>query len=441
MNLRNIAKKHEAFLGNEYQVYFTPGRVNLIGEHIDYEGGRVFPIAINLGTYAFVSKRQDSEFHFLSDNYMEFGTKIIKYNNLRSSIRKTNIISSEKSEKQENRKSSHFSSFLEDENFDREYNSPSNSIYDLNFYNADGWVNFPKGIIKYFLQAGADIPSGLNILIYGNLPKASGLSSSASLEVLISLVLKYEYSINTDLSEIANICKYVENKYMNVNCGIMDQFAVAMSKENHALYLDTSSLVYDYIPLYTGDYSFIITNTNKSRSLADSKYNERVEQCNIAKILINKNIKKLDYICDLSPEDFYDNLSIFNDKIIANRVEHIITENDRTKQAVLALKQKDMIKFGDLMNKSHDSLRYLYEVSCNELDTLVNSFRRHGAIGSRMTGAGFGGCTISLVKTSHIDEIITKVKADYLKEIGYNASFYPVKACDGAKKLESEDIL
>lgn len=466
MNLKQIAKKHNAFLGSEFQLYFTPGRVNLIGEHVDYEGGRVFPIAINLGTYAFVSKRDDFEFHFLSDNFLDFGIKVVKFQNSENSEMRElhGDLFGEKTWKNNNTLNKDFekfdesivkdflasynstnitdySTFLENSNFDREYNSESKDKFDLKFASSDEWVNFPKGVIKYFLQAGVKFPYGLNILIYGNLPKSSGLSSSASLEVLIGNVLKNEYSINTDLLQIAKISKYVENRYMNVNCGFMDQFAVAISRKNYALYLDTSTLEYDYIPISMGEYSFVITNTNKSRSLIDSKYNERVTECDIARAIINRKYKKLDNLCELSFSDFSTHKSIFDDQIIANRVEHIVSENERTKQAVLAFQSKDMLMFGDLMNKSHDSLRDLYEVSCLELDTLVNSFRKHGAVGSRMTGAGFGGCTISLVKTAQLEDIITNVSKDYLDIIGYDASFYPVDACDGAKKIESEDIL
>jgi len=466
MNLKDIAKKHRAFLGSEFQLYFTPGRVNLIGEHIDYEGGRVFPIAINLGTYAFVSKRNDFEFHFLSENFLDFGTKVIKLpssknlsiiddhkyssdkdlklqkNTLIEDFGKSDDLSMHDSKIEYNwSKISDFSKLLKNSNFDRVYNSQSKDILDLKFDASDEWVNFPKGIIKYFFQAGVDFTFGLNILVYGNLPKSSGLSSSASLEVLIGTVLKNEYSIKTDLLQIAKISKYVENRYMNVSCGFMDQFAVALGRKDNALYLNTSTLEYDYIPINMGEYSFVITNTNKSRSLTDSKYNERVSECNIAKLIINKKIKKLDNLCELDFREFSTHKSIFVDQIIANRVEHIVTENERTKQAVLAFQAHDLSIFGDLMNKSHDSLRDLYEVSCLELDTLVNSFRKHGAIGSRMTGAGFGGCTISLVKTDQLEYIISNVSKDYKNIIGYDASFYPVKASDGAKKIESEDML
>ena len=432
MDLKTVVKKHKEFLGENIEIYFAPGRVNLIGEHIDYQGGRVFPIAINLGTYAFVSKRKDFEFHFISENFEEFGEKVVKINKKSGGL---------KNDEKHKDVSKLFSSSNNRFEFEDILDDFVKNSHDLSFDEKDEWVNFPKGMISYFQERGFDFPHGLNILIYGNLPKASGLSSSASLEVLIGLVIKEAFSINTDLFNIALISQYVENRYIGVNCGIMDQFSVAMGKENHAIYLDTSSLEYDYVPLELGEYSLIIANTNKSRALADSKYNERTNECSIGLEIINKKLKKVDFITGITSTDFLLNKQIFSNQIISNRVEHIVFENERTKRAVSALQDLDMVLFGTLMNESHDSLQYLYEVSCHELDTLVKSFRKHGAIGSRMTGAGFGGCTISLVKTAEVDDIILKVKEDYFNEIGYHASFYPVKACDGAKKLESEDLL
>ena len=434
MNLKNIAKKYKAFLGSEFEIYFTPGRVNLIGEHIDYEGGRVFPIAINLGTYAFVSKRKDQEFHFLSSNFLASGIKSIKYKNEKLMFEKNGS-------EQFNDKATKYSSFLENKDFDREYHNATKSNLDLKFDSNDGWVNYPKGVIKYFLQSGAYFPTGLNILIFGNLPKAAGLSSSASLEVLIGTVLEHEYSLSVDHKEIAIISRYVENRYMNMNCGIMDQFAVAMGKENSAIYLDTKTLDYDYIPMNTGDYTFIISNTNKPRSLLESKYNDRVKECAIAKENLYKKSVITDFLCNLTIEDFTNNKDAFESVIITNRVKHIVYENERTKLAVSAFKNNDMPLFGKLMNESHDSLRDLFEVSCIELNTLVDSYRFHGAIGARMTGAGFGGCTISLVKTNQLDDIISKVEKDYFERIGFKASFYPVKASNGTRKLKGDELL
>ena len=447
MDLRKIIKKHEAFLGTEFHVYFTPGRVNLIGEHIDYQGGTVFPISIDLGIYAFVSKREDFEFHFLSDNFSDFGVKVIKYKNV--PLEKSDEGKKIKSEDSfSNSKNDEFSDmvkkkmdFRSDVYFNQFLDSEIDTNVDLNFNPSENWINFPKGIISYFLKIGIHFPKGLNILIYGDLPKAAGLSSSASLEVLISLVLKYEYHLNVDLIEIAKIAQFVENRYLGIKCGIMDQFTVAMSKKNCALYLNTSTLDYDYIPLNLGEYSLVVANTNRSRVLSDSKYNERIEECLSGLSVINKNIRKVDFISDIDSTEFLQNKHVFSNQIVSKRVEHIVYENERTKAAKEALIGNDLISFGNLMNRSHDSLRYLYEVSCFELDTLVKSFRKHGAIGSRMTGAGFGGCTVSLVKTEQINDIILKVKQDYFDKIGYHASFYSVKACDGARKIESEDIL
>jgi len=450
MDLKNIAKKHETFLGDDFRVYFTPGRVNLIGEHIDYQGGRVFPMAINLGTYAFVSKRQDSNFHFISHNFLEFGEKTIvipkiteleNSNDIDDYTRSKISLENNRWEISDKiRKNVQNPKLQKNRNYETPRVNVKYSDF-LNYDQNDGWVNFPKGMIKYFLMNNVVFTSGLNILIYGDLPSSSGLSSSASLEVLIGFLLKEEFKIDTDLFEISKIAKFVENRYIGVNCGIMDQFSVAMGRVDHAIYLDTSTLKYDYIPLILGEYSLIITNTNKSRSLADSKYNERITECGLAVDTINKKIRKVVFITDLSPKEFIDNSFVFENKIVFNRAKHIVFENQRAKLAVQALKDNDLITFGDLMNKSHDSLRDLYEVSCVELDVLVDSFRKHGAIGSRMTGAGFGGCTITLVKSKDLSSIITKVNKDYLAKVGYEASFYSVKTSDGAKIIKGDDLV
>jgi galactokinase len=221
----------------------------------------------------------------------------------------------------------------------------------------------------------------------------------------------------------------------------MDQFAVGMSKENKAIHLNTNTLEYKLVPLELGEYSLVITNTNKKRSLSESKYNERRIECDTGIELLKKNNIEFDLVCDLNVEDFKSFENLFESDIIKNRIKHAIYENDRTVKAVDCLIKGDFIEFGNLMNQSHDSLRDLYEVSCKELDVLVDSFRSHGATGSRMTGAGFGGCTINLVKTNIVEEVIEKVKSDYLTEIGYDASFYLVKTSDGARILKGDEIL
>jgi len=393
MKILDIIKPNKDFLGSiETNNYFCPGRVNLIGEHIDYHGGGVFPTAINLGTYAFVTKREDNEFHFLSENFRVYGSK------------KTDLT-------------------------------------DLSYKKEDNWSNYVKGMIKKFIDLGHQINHGLNILIYGNLPNGAGLSSSASLEVLIGTVLKEEFNLDIKMIDIVKTAKDVENDYIGVNCGIMDQFAVGMSKENKAIYLNTNTLDYKLVPLELGDYTLVITNTNKKRSLSESKYNERRIECDLGIDILKKNKIEFNFLCDLNIDDFKSFENIFEDQIIKNRVKHAIFENDRTINAVKSLIKGDFVEFGNLMNKSHDSLRDLYEVSCKELDVLVESFRTHGATGSRMTGAGFGGCTINLVKTNIVEEVIENVKKDYLESIGHEASFYLVNTSDGARIMKGDEIL
>lgn len=393
MKILDIVGPNKEFLGSlETNNYFCPGRVNLIGEHIDYHGGEVFPTGINLGTYAFVTKREDNEFHFLSENFRTYGPKVA-------------------------------------------------NLSDLSYKSEDNWANYAKGMLEKYVSLGHKIDHGLNILIYGNLPNGAGLSSSASLEVLIGTVLRDEFQLNIDMIDIVQYAKEVENNYIGVNCGIMDQFAVGMSKKDKAIYLNTNTLDYSFVPLELGEYTLVITNTNKKRSLSESKYNERRIECDLGIAKLKENAIEFDFLCDLSVEDFNSFQNIFKDLIVKNRIKHAIFENDRTKKAVESLKNGDFIEFGNLMNQSHDSLRDLYEVSCKELDVLVDSFRRHGATGSRMTGAGFGGCTINLVKTDIVNEVIKNVKEDYIREIGYEASFYLVETSNGARSLKGDEIL
>lgn len=391
MNLKQIIAEKSGFLDGKPVSYFSPGRVNLIGEHIDFLGGNVFPTAINLGTYAFVTKRDDLEFHFLSQNFKECGEKIVSVDQL---------------------------------DYDEERN----------------WANYPSGMIQSFIEKGMNIPHGLNILIYGTLPNGAGLSSSASLEVLMGTVLRDQYNFEISMVEIVKTAQKVENQYIGVNCGIMDQFAVGMSKRDNALYLNTNTLEYRLVPLVLGDYTLVITNTNKQRSLSDSEYNARRNDCEVGLEQVRELGFSVDNLCDLTPVEY----EVLQNKLesgkVKKRIEHAVFENARTKKAVTALEAGNLVKFGKLMNLSHDSLRDLYEVSCFELDTLVNAFRRHGAIGSRMTGAGFGGCTISLVQTADVDSIIEDVAKEYEDLIGYAASFYTCETNDGARRLNEEEV-
>lgn len=392
MKLETIIQEHKNFVSDDYKIYFSPGRVNLIGEHIDYLGGNVFPSAIDLGTYAIISKREDEKFVFLSHNFSEYGTIEV-------------------------------------------------SLHDLEYKEEDNWVNYAKGMIQAFKQKGHHINYGYNVLIYGTLPNSSGLSSSASLEVLIGTLLNEEFDLQIPMFELVQIAQNVENNYMGINCGIMDQFAVGMSKKDTAIYLNTETLDYEYVPLVLGDYTLVIANTNKKRALADSKYNERRSECDEGLKTLQDEGVEIENLCDMDGATFEEVKSYIKHPIIRQRVEHAVYENERTKNAVKALTNHNILQFGSLMNESHNSLRDLYEVSCKELDVLVDAFREYGAIGSRMTGAGFGGCTISLVPTKDVEEIVQKVHLKYKKKIGYNADFYPVNTDDGARKLESEELV
>ena len=411
MNLKSLIKKHEPFITRSPHLYFSPGRVNLIGEHIDYLGGHVFPTAIDLGTYAFVSSREDQEFHFLSENFIDQGEIIVH---------------------------------------------PK----DLDYNEADDWVNYCKGMMQAFKIDELEHIHGLNILIYGDLPNGAGLSSSASLEVLMGVVLRDELNVKIEqegkvkveeegkvepgsvaltdtekeMRRLVQIAQKVENEYIGVNCGIMDQFAVGMSRRDSALYLNTDTLEFERVPLVLGEYSLVIANTNKRRELSSSKYNERRQECDAALQSLRAQGLKIENLCDMDPEEFVDVAALLHDPIHKARTEHAVYENARSARAVEVLQAGNILEFGELMNGSHDSLRDLFEVSCKELDVLVDAFRKYGAIGARMTGGGFGGCAIALLPSSERDSILEKVGEHYKKDVGYAADFYPVNTHDGTAR-------
>lgn len=387
MKEQSVAKFHELF-GDEGDIrcYFSPGRVNLIGEHTDYNGGHVFPCALTIGTYAVISKRNDNKVLFHSLNFDSLGTIEINIDNL---------------------------------------------VYDKK----DNWTNYPKGVIKTFKDHNFDISHGFNILIYGNIPNGSGLSSSASLEVLIGTILNTEFNLNVDMIDIVKMSQEAENKFIGVNCGIMDQFAVGMGKENCAILLDCNTLNYSYSKLNMDGYKIVIGNTNKKRGLADSKYNERRSECEDAlkEIQSVKNVKSLG---ELTIEEFEEVKSVISSPIKAKRAKHAVYENARTLKAVKALENNDLASFGKLMNESHVSLRDDYEVTGTELDTLVAlAWEADGVIGSRMTGAGFGGCTVSIVEESKVDNFISSITPKYEEKIGYKPDFYVVSISDGTRKI------
>jgi galactokinase len=372
---------------NGVKTYFAPGRVNLIGEHTDYNGGHVFPCALTIGTYAAVKERKDMKVRFYSMNFESNG-----------------IIEADLTNKLEPKKE-------------------------------QAWTNYPLGVIWAFAERGMKLTHGFDMLINGNIPNSSGLSSSASLEVLTGFVLKEMFGFNVTNQDLALIGQFSENNFNGVNCGIMDQFAIAMGKKDHAIFLDTNTLKYEYAPVKLEGAKVVVTCSNKKRGLGDSKYNERRSECEaaLAKIQTVKNIKSLG---ELTEEEFEEVKSVIGDPVKERRAKHAVYENRRTIKAVEALKANDIELFGKLMIDSDTSLREDYEVTGVELDTLVaEALKVPGVIGSRMTGAGFGGCTVSIVKDEAIDNFIEKVGANYLAKIGYAADFYVVSIGDGPKEI------
>lgn len=375
----------DLFGGDEtIKYYFAPGRVNLIGEHTDYNGGHVFPCALTIGTYMVVRQRADRKLRFYSENFKALG-----------------IIESD------------LDSLVPDEKAD--------------------WTNYPKGVMWAFEQKGYKVSTGFDILLYGNIPNGSGLSSSASVELVTGVMLRDMFGYD-DLTmiDLAKIGQFSENQFNGVNCGIMDQFAIAMGKKNQAIFLDTADLSYTYAPIQLEGARIVIACSNKKRGLGDSKYNERRSECEEALADIQK-VKDIQSLGELTEEEFEAVKTAIKRPVCVRRAKHAVYENQRTIKAVEALNHNDIGAFGKLMNASHVSLRDDYEVTGIELDTLVEeAWKCDGVIGSRMTGAGFGGCTVSIVKDEAIDDFIKNVGEAYKKRIGYAADFYVVEIGDGA---------
>jgi galactokinase len=382
-----IQKFSAVFGGNdEIYTYFAPGRVNLIGEHTDYNGGHVFPCALTIGTYAAVRKNNDNKLRFYSMNFESLG-----------------IIES--------------------------------SIDQLVKKEEDDWANYPKGVIWSFIEKGYDIPKGFDILYFGNIPNQSGLSSSASIEVLTGFILKDLFDLNVSMIDIALFSQMAENKFIGVNCGIMDQFAIAMGQKDSASFLDTSDLSYEYASIVLQDAKIVIASSNKKRGLGDSKYNERRSECETALAELQK-VKDIKSLGELSEEEFEEIKDAIKDPVRIKRAKHAVYENQRTMKAVTYLKENNIVEFGKLMNASHVSLRDDYEVTGIELDTLVEAaWNQEGVIGSRMTGAGFGGCTVSIVKDDTINSFIEEVGKIYEEKIGYKADFYVVEVGNGPSRI------
>lgn len=384
-----LLKKFAELFGNAEGAgfYFSPGRVNLIGEHTDYNGGHVFPCALTIGTYGIARKREDRKIHFYSMNLDHFG-----------------VVEA--------------------------------SLDELKNKDAYGWANYPLGVVWAFQEKGYTLDTGLDMIIWGNIPNGSGLSSSASLEVLTGVVLKELYGIS-DLSmvDIALIGQYSENNFNGCNCGIMDQFAVAMGKKDHAIFLDTSTLHYEYAPVKLKNARIVIVNSKVKHSLVDSAYNDRRQECTDALAAL-KTVADIETLGDLTVEEFEKYKYVLTDPIQEKRAKHAVAENQRTIEAVAALKADNITRFGELMNQSHVSLRDDYEVSCEEIDILVDlAWKTPGVIGSRITGGGFGGCTVSIVENDAVDNFIQSIGAAYKEKVGHEAEFYTVDIGDGAGRM------
>ena len=368
---------------NEIQLFFSPGRVNLIGEHTDYNGGYVFPCALSFGTYLVVRKNNKRVVHFATSNFDHRGEVKL------------------------------------DEPFEKEGKS---------------WFNYPVGVLNEFRKEAKEI-EGVDLLFSGDIPNGAGLSSSASIEMVMAFAMNEIFEFGMDRMELIKISQSAENNFVGINCGIMDQFASGMGARDHALFLNCDTLDYELVPLKLEGMKIVIANTNKRRGLADSKYNERRAQCESAVEAIRKE-RKIKHLSDLNLEEFNALSHLISDEIEKRRARHVITENTRTLGAIEALTKGDILSFGQLMNQSHDSLRDDYEVTGKELDTLVEEARNlEGTIGSRMTGAGFGGCTVSIVKEDQVETFIREVGLKYKDRTGLNADFYVAEIGDGSKQI------
>jgi len=369
------------------RLFFAPGRVNLIGEHTDYNGGHVFPCAISLGTYAAAAVRKDRTLRFFSVNFPDAGVV-------------------------------------------------ETSLDDLVPSREAGWTNYPKGVIWAFGKRGMNIPCGMDVAIYGDIPNGSGLSSSASLEVLTGFMLRaffgFEDVTNQDLALIG---QYSENEYNGMKCGIMDQFASAMGREGNAIFLDTNTMEFAYAPIRLDGMKLLVTNTNKKHSLVDSEYNLRRQQCAAALADLQTKLD-IGTLGDLKPEEFDENCMLIKDEVCRRRAKHAVYENQRTIDAVKALQEGDIARFGKLMNASHVSLRDDYETSCPEADILAEeAWKIPGVLGSRITGGGFGGCTVSIVKDEAVADFRETIGKIYEEKVGYPASFYTLEIGGGPVEL------
>ena len=382
-----IRSFYEAFgPGAEPRVFFAGGRVNLIGEHVDYNGGHVLPCALTMGTWGLLRRRTDDRLRFYSLNFPQAGV-------LEGTLRS------------------------------------------VRFHERNQWTNYVLGMLFALGERGIVLNSGFELLIYGNIPNGSGLSSSASLEMVAGEAFRACYDLDVTNVELALLGQRAENGFIGLNSGIMDQFSIALGQEDSAVFLNTGTLSYEYVPVELGDNVILIMNTCKRRTLADSKYNERRSECESALKALQKKLPVKD-LASVDLRTFEANKHLIENETERARAEHVVYECARTVEACRKLRQGDLISFGRLMDASHDSLRDLYAVSCRELDTLVNEARAcEGVLGARMTGAGFGGCAVAIVNKDAVKDVMEQVGAAYEKAIGYPCAFYVASIGGGPREL------
>lgn len=388
LSIQQLRSNFATIFGAEADhTFFSPGRINLIGEHTDYNGGHVFPAAISLGTYGAARKRDDNLLRFYSANFEDKGIIEVPLENLR---------------------------------FEKEHN----------------WTNYPKGVLHFLQKAGHVIDKGMDVYVFGNIPNGSGLSSSASLELLTGIIAERLFDLKLERLDLVKIGKQTENEFIGVNSGIMDQFAIGMGADQRAIYLDTNTLEYDLVPLDLKDNVVVIMNTNKRRELADSKYNERRAECEKAVEELRQKLS-IATLGELNEWDFDEYSYLIQDENRLKRARHAVLENQRTLQAQAALQAGNLEKFGRLMNASHVSLEHDYEVTGLELDTLAHTaWEQEGVLGARMTGAGFGGCAIALVRKDAVEAFQKNVGQKYEEVVGYAPSFYIAEIAGGSRVLD-----
>ncbi len=388
MNIDNLQKQFVKTFGSQPQkTFFAPGRINLIGEHLDYNGGYVLPCAISLGTYGVVAQRNDQQINFYSLNFPNSGIIHASLTNLKYQVK-------------------------------------------------HDWANYLLGMIWILVKQGYQINHGFDLLIAGDLPNGAGLSSSAAMELLMGKILLNLFNLPINNLELAMNGQKVENDYIGVNSGIMDQFAIAMGKQDQAILLNTDTLQYQYVPLQLAEYAIVIMNTNKRRELQTSKYNERRHECEHALHLLQQDVA-IHNLCDLNKAQFDEYTYLLNNDTLIRRTRHVVFENQRVLQVQHALMKHDLTTMGHLLNASHISLHYDYAVTGKELDTLVAAaWQRKNVLGARMCGAGFGGCAIAIVKQDSIDNFCQQVGQQYHEVIGYDATFYVAHIANGPQEIK-----